>query len=314
MKPLNDRRRTLFSLGAALMVLFLFPAVAAAYVNLQYPSSAGVGKPFAIRLTSPEVLQEVSVEWQGRTVPLEISQWNGKYIALGLFGSSVAKTKPGVHTMNLRLKTPGGTTERSVSIRLRSIKYKEDHLTLPEKMVTPPGEVLAKIALDREATSKALATQTLSRKWGLPLQRPVNGIVTSPYGRRRILNGKPRNPHGGIDYRAAVGTPVAAALPGRVLLTGDHYYAGKSVYVDSGGGVISHYFHLNSISVKEGDPIATGQKIGESGMTGRATGPHLHFGLSLSGQMVDPEPLYSLTIAELLDQGVFLRIETKRGE
>lgn len=314
MKLLNEIRRNLLSLTAAMMVLLSFPCLASAFVNLQYPSSAGVGKPFAVRLTSPEVLEEATVEWQGRTVPLEISRWNGKYVALGLFGSSVVKTKPGVHTMVLSLKTPGGTTERSVSIRLRSIKYKEDHLTLPEKMVTPPSDVLAKIAEDRKATSKALSTQTLSRDWGLPLRRPVDGIVTSPYGRRRILNGKPRNPHGGIDYRAASGTPVGAALPGRVVLTGDHYYAGKSVYVDSGGGVISHYFHLSSISVKEGDPISAGQMIGESGMTGRATGPHLHFGLSLSGQMVDPEPLYSLTIADLLDQGVFLRIETKGGQ
>lgn len=314
MKLLNDIRRNLFSLTAAVVLLLSFPCLAAAFVNLQYPSSAGIGKPFAVRLTTPEVLEEASVEWQGRTVPLAISQWSGKHIALGLFGSSVAKTKPGVHTMILHLKTPAGRTRRSVYIRLRALKYKEDHLTLPEKMVTPPADVLAKIAEDRMATSKALSTQTLSREWGLPLLRPVNGIVTSPYGRRRILNGKPRNPHGGIDYRAAVGTPIKAALPGRVILTGDHYYAGKSVYVDSGGGVISHYFHLSSISVKEGERISAGQKIGESGMTGRATGPHLHFGLSLSGQMVDPEPLYSLTIAELLDQGVFLRIETKGGQ
>ena len=314
MRLLNDRKLRWPALAAALLLLFICPAAGSAYVNLQYPSSAGVGQPFAIRLTSPEVLEEASVEWQGRTVPLEISQWNGKYVALGLFGSSVAKTRPGVHSMTLILRTPGGREERTVSIRLYSMKYKEDHLTLPEKMVTPPSEVLAKIREDRKATSKALGTVTLPRDWGLPLSRPVDGIVTSPYGRRRILNGKPRSPHGGIDYRAAAGTPVGAALPGKVILTGDHYYAGNSVYVDSGGGVISHYFHLKSISVQEGDRVSAGQTIAESGMTGRATGPHLHFGLSLSGQMVDPERLFSLTIADLLKKSAFLRIETKEGQ
>jgi len=296
------------------MVLFLYADPAAAFVNLQYPSSAGVGKPFAIRLTSSEVLEEARVEWQGRTVPLEICQWSGKYVAVCLFVSSVAKTRPGAHSMTLYLKTPGGTEQQSVSIRLRSMKYKEDHLTLPEKMVTAPPEVQAKIARDGKATSKALSTMTLLREWGLPLQRPVDGIVTSTYGRRRILNGKPRSPHGGMDFRAATGTPVKAALPGKVILTGDHYYAGNSLYVDSGGGVISHYFHLKSISVKEGDHITAGQVIAESGMTGRATGPHLHFGLSLSGQMVDPEPLFSATLAELLNHTAFLRMETKGGQ
>ncbi len=313
MKLSNDRLKNRIAIAFALLLLLAAPTLAGAFVNLQYPSAAGIGRPFAIRLTSPEILESASVEWQGRTVPLEISQWNGKYVAVGLFGSSVAKTRPGVHTMTLSLKTPGGAAERRVSVSLRQVKYKEDHLTLPEKMVTPPSEVLAKIAEDRKATSKALSAQTLAREWGLPLHRPVGGIVTSPYGRRRILNGKPRSPHGGMDFRAMEGTPVEAALPGIVILTGDHYYAGNSVYVDSGGGVISHYFHLKSIAVKEGERIAAGQVVGESGMTGRATGPHLHFGLSLSGQMVDPEPLFSLTIAELLEKTAFLRIETKGG-
>ncbi len=76
-----------------------------------------------------------------------------------------------------------------------------------------------------------------------------------------------------MDFRAATGTPVRAALPGRVILTGDHYYAGKSVYVDSGGGAISHYFHLDSIAVKEADRVNRGAVIAKSGMTGRSTAP-----------------------------------------
>jgi len=104
---------------------------------------------------------------------------------------------------------------------------------------------------------------------------------------------------------------VKAALPGRVVLAGDHYFAGKSVYVDSGGGVISMYFHLNSISVKQGDTVKSGQIVGKSGSTGRSTGPHLHFGLSLSGQAVDSEPLFSSTSANLLDKSSFIKLALK---
>jgi murein DD-endopeptidase MepM/ murein hydrolase activator NlpD len=181
--------------------------------------------------------------------------------------------------------------QRKIAVQAKH--YPETKLSLPEKMVTPPQEVLERIAREREQVLKARNTATAQRYWTLPLQRPVPGVVTSPYGGRRILNGKPRAPHGGIDFRAASGTPVKAAVQGVVILTGEHYYAGKSVYIDSGNGMISIYMHLSEIAVKEGDLVRRGQVLGKSGMTGRATGPHLHFGLSLGGQLVDPQPLFN---------------------
>jgi murein DD-endopeptidase MepM/ murein hydrolase activator NlpD len=111
-----------------------------------------------------------------------------------------------------------------------------------------------------------------------------------------------------VDFRAATGTPVRAALPGRVVLTGDHYYAGKSVYIDSGGGVITQYFHLDSIGVAEGDLVKKGAPVGKSGKSGRVTGPHLHFGLSLSGQQVNPESIFTGTLADLLERNAMVKI------
>jgi murein DD-endopeptidase MepM/ murein hydrolase activator NlpD len=110
----------------------------------------------------------------------------------------------------------------------------------------------------------------------------------------------PRNPHAGIDLRAPTGTSVKAPFAGKVVLTGDHYYAGKSVYVDSGNGVISLFFHMNEIDVKEGDLVKKGQTVGKSGSSGRVTGPHLHYGLSLAGQYVDTEPLFDTSVTALL--------------
>ena len=296
------------------LLVFLFPGEALARANVQYPSSVGSGSPFVIRVTSSAPLTGVSVQWQGRNIPLDVALWNNHYIALGLFGTQTGKVKPGLHTMKVTVNSNGTRRRISLPIRVTPVKYREDHLTLPESMVTPPANVLARIAKERKAVGKALSTATLTREWGLPLVRPVDGIVTSPYGRRRILNKKPRTPHGGMDFRAAQGTPVRAALPGRVVLAGDHYFAGKSVYVDSGGGVISHYFHLDSIGVKEGERINRGAVIGKSGMTGRSTGPHLHFGLSLSGQLVNPEPLFDGTISGMLEKTVSRTLNITGGK
>ena len=296
------------------LLVFLFPGYALARANVQYPSSVGSGSPFVIRVTSSAPLTGVSVQWQGRNIPLDVALWNNHYIALGLFGTQTGKVKPGLHTMKVTVNSNGTRRRISLPIRVTPVKYREDHLTLPESMVTPPANVLARIAKERKAVGKALSTATLTREWGLPLVRPVDGIVTSPYGRRRILNKKPRTPHGGMDFRAAQGTPVREALHGRVVLAGDHYFARKSVYVDSGDGMISHYFHLDSIGVKEGERINRGAVIGKSGMTGRSTGPHLHFGLSLSGQLVNPEPLFDGTISGMLEKTVSRTLNITEGK
>ena len=141
---------------------------------------------------------------------------------------------------------------------------------------------------------------TVKRMWTTPPERPVPGIYTSAYGFRRVYNGTPRGCHAGTDFRAAVGTPIRAAFAGRVVLTGLHYYSGNSVYVDSGNGVISLYFHMSRIDVKQGDFVKKGQIIGLSGATGRITGPHLHYGLSLAGQYVDAAPLFESSVTSLL--------------
>ncbi len=294
-----------------LLFLFALSACGSAFagVNVQYPASAGVGDAFALRVTSDEPLTGVSVNWQGWTVPLDIAMWNGRHIAAGLFGTQAGKVKTGTHNLKLTLQSNGKRRELSLPIKITPVAYKEDRLTLPEGMVTPPASELERIARERKEAGRALSTLSLARNWSIPLVRPVEGIVTSPYGRSRILNGKPRNPHGGVDFRAAAGTPVRAALAGRVVLTGDHYYAGKSVYIDSGGGVITQYFHLDTLDVKDGDEVKKGDVIAKSGKSGRVTGPHLHFGLCLSGQQVNPEPVFTGDMSGMLEKTALVKVK-----
>jgi hypothetical protein len=174
-----------------------------------------VGKPFVVRVTSAAPLEKISAVWQGRTIPLDISIWNEKYISLGLFGTQVGKVKPGVSRMRIVMETPGGGKKQAdISIRVRAIKYREDHLTLPEKMVTPPKSVLNRIAAERKETGRALSVLTVSRNWGLPLVRPVGGIVTSPYGRRRILNKKTQESSRGGRFQGRCGNSSEGCAAG----------------------------------------------------------------------------------------------------
>jgi len=117
---------------------------------------------------------------------------------------------------------------------------------------------------------------------------PVNSKITSKFGTKRMFNGKLKSYHGGVDFRAKIGTPVKASNNGVVKLVKKRFYAGKSIIIDHGKGIYSSYYHLSKFKVKQGDFVKKGQIIGLSGATGRITGPHLHFGIRVYGVNVDP--------------------------
>lgn len=269
-------------------------------IVLAAPGRVGEGRPFLVRLTSDQPLDSVSIHWQGKEVMPSISVWNNRHVALAMLGTDVLNAKPGKADLSVIASIDGKENTFRRTVQITSIDYPKQELTLPKKMVTPPAKVYKKIKADRVETSKAKATVTPERLWHLPMVRPVKGKITSLYGLKRILNGKPKNPHRGLDFRSPMGNPVKATADGEVILVGDHYYAGNSVYIDHGNGVVSMYFHLSKPIVKEGDKVQRGQAIGLSGMSGRATGPHLHFSLSVLGKLVDPQPLFENSVDKML--------------
>jgi len=186
-------------------------------------------------------------------------------------------------------RSTGGVASRVVEVS--SYPYPTQKLQVEEKYVAPPAAELGRIAREREQVV-ALFTLETPPRWHAPLGAPLATLPEpSRFGSRRIFNGEPRSPHSGADFAAREGTPILAVADGRVALAADQYFAGRAVYVDHGGGLISMSFHLSRIAVKNGDDVRRGEVIGYSGATGRVTGPHLHFGLRLHGARIDPEML-----------------------
>jgi murein DD-endopeptidase MepM/ murein hydrolase activator NlpD len=170
----------------------------------------------------------------------------------------------------------------------------DKHYASQSLKVAPAQVNLSRADLERVNREKSTIDHALSR-WTddqpqtLRLEQPVPGVRSSSFGMRRIFNGEARNPHSGMDIAAPAGTPVKAPIGGTVIDTGHYFFNGNTVFVDHGRGLISMYCHLSAIDVKPGERVAAGTTLGAVGMTGRATGPHLHWGLSLNRVWVDPE-------------------------
>ena len=187
------------------------------------------------------------------------------------------------------LTYPDGTSERR-SLKVRKRKFRVQRIDgLPPRKVTPSAEDLKRIRTEGARIGAARRRDTGSAWFLGGFMWPARGIVSGVFGSQRILNGKPRSPHLGTDVAAPTGTSVVAAGDGIITLADrGMFYTGHTLMVDHGHGVSTIYAHLSALLVKKGDRVRKGQPIGRIGATGRVTGPHLHWGLSLFGQRLDP--------------------------
>lgn len=192
---------------------------------------------------------------------------------------------PGRQILRIDDGSPSG---RSLAVTLEPVRYAEQRLSVAPRHVELSPEDLARHERERAHLATVMAAHSPGVPDTLRLRVPVPGPRSSSFGLRRVFNGQARSPHNGMDIAAATGTPVAAPLAGRVLDTGDYFFAGQSIWLDHGSGLLTFYCHLSEIGCRAGQTVQAGEPIGRVGATGRVTGPHLHWSVMLNRAYVDP--------------------------
>ncbi len=275
-----------FLINLLLLLSFLvFPKQLLAEITWSVPKEVNQGTGFVVTIENNKYFNG-KILWNNKEIPFEaLEKTQDNFQAQVLLGMPIDAEdfKNISFVSNLEKKIE----QKQEKIKVLPVKWQTQALKVEPKYVTPPKEVLDRIAAERKIRAPIMAHIDLEKKWELPLFRPVKGIVTSPYGARRTFNDIPRAPHMGVDFRGASGTAIHSVANGTVVLVDDHYYAGKSVIVDHGQGVLSFYAHLSAYSVKVGEEVKKGQEVGKVGATGRVTGPHLHLSFYIQGVAVD---------------------------
>jgi murein DD-endopeptidase MepM/ murein hydrolase activator NlpD len=218
--------------------------------------------------------------YRGHKVML-INNDDGEYAVIGIPLSA----KPGTQTLTIKR----GNSKQTVKFEIKDKHYRTQKLTIKDKRkVNPTAEDIKRINREAKRIDAALAYWSDSPPASLQLAPPVEGVRSDSFGSRRIFNGQPRRPHSGMDISASEGTPIHAPAAGTVINTGDYFFTGNCVFIDHGQGLVTMYGHMSEIDVKEGQVVKTGDLLGKVGKTGRVTGPHLHWGVSLNDARIDP--------------------------
>ncbi|MEO8016602.1 MAG: M23 family metallopeptidase [Pseudomonadota bacterium] len=221
-----------------------------------------------------------AVSFSGR--PVLVVRRGDTWLAILGIGLSI---EPGEYQLDV---PQSGGGEQKLPFKVAPKQYAVQQLKVPPSQVNLSPEDEKRVADEREKVRAALESFTARAPSTLRLGQPVPGRRSSSFGLRRMFNGESRNPHSGMDIAAPTGTPIKAPLAGRVVDVGTYFFNGNNVIVDHGSGLLTMYCHLSKIRVEVGQELKRGDVLGAVGATGRVTGPHLHWGVSLNGAMVDP--------------------------
>jgi murein DD-endopeptidase MepM/ murein hydrolase activator NlpD len=261
-----------------LNILLIFYAVNAAAITLPQhsPTPGGV----AVIKLGPASQARPVVHYQDK--PVMVQKQGQSWVAV--VGIPLA-AKTGKHDIQINHRGQ----QRSHSFDVKDKKYRTQRLTIKNKRKVNPNEQdMQRIIKERERIVAALKHWRDQDDVNMEFVPPVKGRMSSSFGLRRFFNDQPRKPHSGMDIAAPQGTPIYAPGAGIVVETGDYFFNGKTVFLDHGQGLVTMYGHMHRIDVKPGQVVKTGTQLGLVGKTGRVTGAHLHWGISLNDARVDP--------------------------
>jgi hypothetical protein len=232
--------------------------------------------------------------WNGKkAIPVVRHPVKGPGMYIGFVGISYYR-KPERVNVKLEWTNHSGYHLMQIPIEVIRGRFKKEKLRVPKGKVLPSKGDRRRIAGERSTIKEIYNTPHQVRLWNTPFARPAIGKVTSPFGSQRVLNGRLKSYHNGVDFRAPTGTPVTAANDGIVRFAQNLFYSGNHLILDHGLGLFTGYSHLSAFSVQPGQRVHKGQEIGLAGATGRVNGPHLHWAVKVNGVNVDPLQLNEL--------------------
>ncbi len=197
--------------------------------------------------------------------------------------------RPGPVGITIKSWSKGGDwKEKLINLRVTEKVFPQENISVPASFDRIDEVTRKRIEREQAQLGRLWTISSPRRLWQGRFLTPVSGGISSPFGLRRIINGSPRSPHGGVDLKAPLGTEIVAANHGQVVLRDEFFFSGKSIVLDHGGGLYTMYFHLADFHVEKDSQVRKGDLIGLAGMTGRVTGPHLHWGVRLNGARVNP--------------------------
>jgi hypothetical protein len=268
-------------------------------LRLSAPDS-NQGALLAVEVSSAKPVVDVQATWDDRQIPFwptSGSPQGKRYVYRTLIGIDLEKP-PGKYPLTISDRVPGDDDPLRCStfISVSAGKFRTERLTVAPNFVEPDPEQLAKAREDSKKLREIFATLTPEKFWTGRFRVPLDGVTTGGnFGKRRVLNGQPSSPHTGVDFPSPTGTPVHAAQRGRVVLAEPLYFSGNTVVIDHGWGIYTLYGHFSETAVKPGDMVESGALIGKVGATGRVTGPHLHWGLTVNRSKVNALQIVALT-------------------
>jgi murein DD-endopeptidase MepM/ murein hydrolase activator NlpD len=258
------------------------------------PALVEVGSPELIRVDAPATAM-LDGEWMGRKLEFFRGRNNQAWFALA--GVDVEATV-GPSSLRIRVRPANGEVrDLTRSVEIQPAHYLTGRLSVPPKFVSPGPDALKQIEDESKLKAKIFAASAPEPLWSSSFRAPVAAQATDNFGTRRMFNGKLASVHKGMDFRAAMGTPVRAGNSGVVVLARPLYFEGNCVVIDHGLGLYTVSMHFSRIDVREGQHVAAGDQLGLSGATGRVTGPHLHWAVRWQGAYLDPAKLLRLDLS-----------------